>query len=354
MTGVFHGARLARDGRQARRSIIDAQIERALADAPWPADLLRRRRAVRVDDFDLLDEAERDIDESLDLVAIAVRAVSARDQRTSPGMFTPRPAHPPAVAGPSRPLAGRRGVALPVVVGVLPAADAGAADAGRRGPPRADHAGHDAGGHRAARRPVLPRRHAPLAGQLAAAALEAANCTPRPARPGHRDTPEALRQFGIREYARGRAARSRTSPRCGATAPARCCANSSTPAQSSCSAGRWPIRSSRCCNPRLREFALREGLADAAAALRAHPVGHLGAGVRLRPRHGARLRRRGRRPLHGRRPLAARRHRAGPAGRRHRRRRVRPRPAGQLPGVVAEVRLSRATPPTATSTPTTT
>ena len=79
------------------------------------------------------------------------------------------PAHPPAVAGPSRPLAGRRGVALPVVVGGLPAADAGPAHAGRRGPPAPADARHDAGGHRPARRPVLPVGHAPLAGQLAAA-----------------------------------------------------------------------------------------------------------------------------------------------------------------------------------------
>ena len=66
-------------------SIIDAQIERALADAPWPEELLADVAAVRSQDFDLLDAgpipgslrscppAERDIDESLDLVAIAVR-----------------------------------------------------------------------------------------------------------------------------------------------------------------------------------------------------------------------------------------------------------------------------------------
>ena len=54
--------------------------------------------------------------------------------RCHPRAVHPRPAHPPAVAGPPRPLAGRRGVALPVVVGGLPAADAGAAHAGRRRP----------------------------------------------------------------------------------------------------------------------------------------------------------------------------------------------------------------------------
>src|SRR5690625_1823279 len=79
------------------------------------------------------------------------------------------PAHPPALAGPPRPLARRRGMALPVVVGGLPAADPGAADAGRRRPPQPAHARGDAGGRRPARRPVLPGRHAPLAGELAVA-----------------------------------------------------------------------------------------------------------------------------------------------------------------------------------------
>ena len=34
-------------------SIIDAQIARALADAPWPDDLLADVASVTVDDFDL-------------------------------------------------------------------------------------------------------------------------------------------------------------------------------------------------------------------------------------------------------------------------------------------------------------
>jgi hypothetical protein len=54
-------------------SIIDAQIVRALADAPWPDDLLTDVASVGIDDFDLTDAGDRDIDESLDLVAIAVR-----------------------------------------------------------------------------------------------------------------------------------------------------------------------------------------------------------------------------------------------------------------------------------------
>ena len=73
-TGVFMATRLA--GLDARHggSIIDAQIARALADAPWPDDLLadvasvttRRLRPAST-------HGDRDIDDSLDLVAIAVR-----------------------------------------------------------------------------------------------------------------------------------------------------------------------------------------------------------------------------------------------------------------------------------------
>lgn len=73
MLGVFHGARLVELDARHGGSIIDAQIARAVANAPWPADLLADVAAVRTDDFDLLDADERAIDESLDLVAIAVR-----------------------------------------------------------------------------------------------------------------------------------------------------------------------------------------------------------------------------------------------------------------------------------------
>ena len=70
--GVFHGPALrAMDARHGG-SIIDAQIARALADAPWPADLLADVAAVRTEDFELLSDTEREIDDSLDLVAIAV------------------------------------------------------------------------------------------------------------------------------------------------------------------------------------------------------------------------------------------------------------------------------------------
>ncbi|BBZ27756.1 putative S-adenosylmethionine-dependent methyltransferase [Mycolicibacterium madagascariense] len=73
MLGVHHGAGLrALDARHGG-SIIDAQITRALAGAPWPTALLADVESVTTDDFDLLDAGARPIDDSLDLVAIAVR-----------------------------------------------------------------------------------------------------------------------------------------------------------------------------------------------------------------------------------------------------------------------------------------
>ena len=71
--GVFHGAHLRELDARHGGSIIDAQIARALADAPWPADLLADVESIATSDFDLVDARERDIDESLDLVAVAVR-----------------------------------------------------------------------------------------------------------------------------------------------------------------------------------------------------------------------------------------------------------------------------------------
>ena len=73
MSGVFHGPRLAEMDARHDGSIIDAQIARAVADAPWPAELLADVAAVTSADFDVLDAGDRDIDDSLDLVAIAVR-----------------------------------------------------------------------------------------------------------------------------------------------------------------------------------------------------------------------------------------------------------------------------------------
>jgi 2-polyprenyl-3-methyl-5-hydroxy-6-metoxy-1,4-benzoquinol methylase len=73
MLGVFHGPTLQGLDVKHGGSIIDAQVARALADAPWPADLLADVASVGIGDFDLTDAADRDIDESLDLVALAVR-----------------------------------------------------------------------------------------------------------------------------------------------------------------------------------------------------------------------------------------------------------------------------------------
>ena len=73
MSGVFHGPRLAEMDARHGGSIIDAQIALAVADAPWPAELLADVAAVTSADFDVVDADDRDIDDSLDLVAIAVR-----------------------------------------------------------------------------------------------------------------------------------------------------------------------------------------------------------------------------------------------------------------------------------------
>ncbi|CAM3756640.1 class I SAM-dependent methyltransferase [Smaragdicoccus niigatensis] len=70
MLGVHHGARLRELDAKHGGSIIDAQIERALAGEPWPADLTADVAAIATADFDLHAD---DIDASLDLVAIAVK-----------------------------------------------------------------------------------------------------------------------------------------------------------------------------------------------------------------------------------------------------------------------------------------
>ncbi|CAM3380469.1 SAM-dependent methyltransferase [Mycobacterium intermedium] len=76
MYGLFHGAGLREMDARHGGSIIDAQIARAVADAPWPPDLAADVAAVTTADFDII-EAGRDpnhaIDDSLDLIAIAVR-----------------------------------------------------------------------------------------------------------------------------------------------------------------------------------------------------------------------------------------------------------------------------------------
>lgn len=71
--GLFHGPRLAAMDARHGGSIIDAQIARAVADAPWPPELAADVAAVTAADFDIIDAGDRDIDDSLDLIAIAVR-----------------------------------------------------------------------------------------------------------------------------------------------------------------------------------------------------------------------------------------------------------------------------------------
>ena len=73
MSGVFHGPRLTAMDARHGGSIIDAQIARAVADAPWPPELLADVAAVGCDDFVIRPEEHCDIDGSLDLLAIAVR-----------------------------------------------------------------------------------------------------------------------------------------------------------------------------------------------------------------------------------------------------------------------------------------
>ena len=79
--GVFHGPRLLEMDARHGGSIIDAQVARAVADAPWPADLLEDVAAVAATDFDIVEAAAgeaRHIDDSLDLIAIAMRPAEDR------------------------------------------------------------------------------------------------------------------------------------------------------------------------------------------------------------------------------------------------------------------------------------
>ncbi|EGD56938.1 class I SAM-dependent methyltransferase [Gordonia neofelifaecis] len=73
MLGVFHGATLRALDEKWGGSIIDAQIERALAGDEWPAELTDDVAAVATADFDILSATDADIDASLDLFAVAVR-----------------------------------------------------------------------------------------------------------------------------------------------------------------------------------------------------------------------------------------------------------------------------------------
>lgn len=75
MQGLFHGPGLREMDARHGGSIIEAQIARAVADAPWPERLAADVAAVTCADFDLVaaDDPDRGIDDSLDLVAIAIR-----------------------------------------------------------------------------------------------------------------------------------------------------------------------------------------------------------------------------------------------------------------------------------------
>jgi SAM-dependent methyltransferase len=77
LSGIFHGPRLRDMDARHGGSIIDAQIAHAVTNAPWPTELVADVAAVTTADFDIVDIVEvggtRDINNSLDLIAIAVR-----------------------------------------------------------------------------------------------------------------------------------------------------------------------------------------------------------------------------------------------------------------------------------------
>ncbi len=77
MRGVHHGPRLAELDARYGGSLIDAQVERALAGEPWPRGLAEDVAGVAADDFLLAGGGDAgtdpDIDASLDLVAVAVK-----------------------------------------------------------------------------------------------------------------------------------------------------------------------------------------------------------------------------------------------------------------------------------------
>lgn len=79
ISGLFHGSRLQEMDARHGGSIIDAQIARAVADAPWSPELAADVAAVTTADFDIVERGDcavrdiRDLNDSLDLIAIAVR-----------------------------------------------------------------------------------------------------------------------------------------------------------------------------------------------------------------------------------------------------------------------------------------
>ena len=171
-------------------------------------------------------------------------------------------------------------------------------------------------------------------------ALEAANVhTATGAAPGTASAPEALRAFGIREHDEAERALEDfgTLWRHGASPLLRELIDAGTV---ELLGGPLAHPFQPLLNPRLREFALREGLADARQRFAHTPSGIWAPGAPTRrawstttpPRAWG---------TSWSTALPARRHRAGQTGRRHRRGGVRPGSAGLLPGLVAQVRLSR-------------
>jgi SAM-dependent methyltransferase len=71
MLGLHHGPALRSVDAAHGGSVIDAQVALALSGRPWPERLLADVAGVRAEDFDIHGE---EIDDSLDLVAIARRA----------------------------------------------------------------------------------------------------------------------------------------------------------------------------------------------------------------------------------------------------------------------------------------
>ncbi|MHA6796068.1 class I SAM-dependent methyltransferase [Pseudonocardia bannensis] len=70
LLGLHHGPRLRELDARHGGSLIDAQVQLAVAGAPWPEALCLDVASVRCDDFELRAD---DLDASLDLVALAVR-----------------------------------------------------------------------------------------------------------------------------------------------------------------------------------------------------------------------------------------------------------------------------------------
>lgn len=70
MAGLSHGPKLREADRRFGGSIIQAQMDVAVAGAGWPADLLAAVAAAGSSDFELGDSA---VDASLDLVGVAIK-----------------------------------------------------------------------------------------------------------------------------------------------------------------------------------------------------------------------------------------------------------------------------------------